>query len=520
MTRKMFCCCAGLLLWARIPLCSQSNPLEGADSEIENAMRAFDSVGLAVSVVNDGRVVYAKGFGVRRLGGPEKVDSRTVFGIGSCTKAFTAAALAMLVDEGKLSWDDLVIDRLPSFRMSDPYATSEIRIRDLLTHRSGLGAFAGDLLCYPPTDFTEEEILARIHHIPMADGLRYRSSYSNLMYVVLGKVIQAVSGKTWSAFTEERIFTAVGMTTSSATARGLRDSANAAAPHMKRDGRNSVAEIWPQDNCGPPGAVNSSAEDMARWMIVQLQSGALPGDSGRRLFSTAAGREMHSPQVAGASSNWPDYLAPLRSDLAALGLGWRLKSYRGYKLVSHDGALPGFLASVMMIPEKRLGVVVLENSMSGVMQPVSHLLLDRMLNVQPPFDWLAGFQKLGTLSSETLQKRVAARPESGTRPSLDLAEYAGKYTDPWRGEVEIKHENGKLAIRFSRTEWLQGDLEHWHHDTFVARWRNRYLDADALVTFALGSDGRIREVRMAPVSPSTDSSFDFRDLLLTPSGAK
>lgn len=520
MKRELFYYFVGLLLWAGIPVCSQTNPLEGADGEIENAMRTFDSAGLAVAVVHEGRIVFAKGFGVRRLGRPEKVDSRTAFGIGSCTKAFTAAALAMLVDEGKLSWDDRVIDRLPSFRMSDPYATSEIRIRDLLTHRSGLGAFAGDLLCYPPTDFTEEEILTRIHHIPMADGLRYRSAYSNLMYVVLGKVIEAVSGKSWSAFTEERIFTALGMTASSATARGLRDSANAATPHMKLGGRNSVVEVWPQDNCGPPGAVNSNAEDMARWLIVQLQSGALPGDSRRRLFSEATAREMHSPQVAGAASGWPDYLAPLRSDFAALGLGWRLSSYRGYKLVSHDGALPGFLARVMMIPERKLGVVVLENSMSGVMQPVSQLLLDRMLNVQPPFDWLAGFQKLEQLRSEMVQKRVPAEPRTGTKPSLDLAEYAGRYADPWRGEVEIKFENGKLAIRFSRTEWLQGELEHWHHDTFVARWRDRYLNADALVSFVLGADGRIREVRMAPVSPSTDPSFDFRNLLLTPSSTR
>jgi CubicO group peptidase (beta-lactamase class C family) len=497
------------------------------DAHVERTMRAFDVPGMAVAVVKDGKVVVAKGYGVRKAGDPARVDADTLFGIGSNTKAFTTAALAMLVDEGKISWDDRVIDHLPAFRMYDPYVTREMRIRDLLTHRSGLGLGAGDLLVFPQTTYTRDEIVERIRHLKPVSSFRSKYDYDNLLYVVAGQIVPAVTGKSWDEFVRERIFAPVGMRSSATSASALTSGGNAAAPHSRVDGAVRAIAPMSLDNAGPAGSINSSAADMARWMIVQLDGGALggvqPGSAGR-LFAAARNREMWTAQTILPVNDPPPGLEALRTNFAAYALGWGLREYRGRKTVSHTGGLPGYLSQVTLVPELRLGVVVLTNQEEGAaFGAVTLHVLDAYLGAENAVDWVGalGEQRKAQLArAEEAERAAKAARAPGTRPSLPLEKYAGRYRDPWRDDMTIALEGGTLVLRFGRTDGLVGDLEHWQYDTFVARWRDRSLHADAYVTFSLEPDGTIDEVKMRAVSPLTDFSFDFHDLLFKPAPAK
>ena len=494
-----------------------NNVPQDLDAFAARVLKEFEVPGLAVAIVKDGKVVLAKGYGVRKLGEPTPVDENTLFGIASNTKAFTAAALAMLVDEGKISWDDAVTKHLPAFQLYDPYVTREMTIRDLLTHRSGLGLGAGDLLWWPPTDYSREEIIRRFRYVKPATSFRSRYAYDNVLYMVAGQVVAAVTGKTWYDFIKERIFTPLGMTTSNTSVAALTASRDAAIPHAKVDGRLKAITHLPLENVGPAGAINSSVAEMAKWLIAQLNRGQI--GEGRRLFSERQNREMWSAQTITPLGDPPPHLAALRANFSAYGLGWGLTEYRGFKIVSHTGGLMGFVSRVTLVPDLNLGVVVLTNQQSGgAFQSMTYRILDHFMNA-PAADWVAGFKKseeMGLARAAEVEKRLASTRAADSKPSLSLAKYAGRYTDAWYGDVTISLENAKLVLRFSHTPLLVGDLEHWQHDTFVARWRDRSLEADAFVTFSLKPDGAIEQMKMAAVSPLTDFSFDFQDLLFTP----
>ncbi len=487
------------------------------DSVAARVLKEFEVPGLAVAIVKDGKVLLAKGYGVRRLGDPAPVDENTLFGIASNTKAFTAAALAMLVDERRITWDDPVTGHLPSFQLYDPYVTREMTIRDLLTHRSGLGLGAGDLLWWPPTDYSREEIIRRFRYVKPATSFRSRYAYDNVLYMIAGQVVSAVTGQSWDDFIKERVFNVIGMTTSNTTVAALTASRNAAAPHAKVNGRLQAFAPMALENVGPAGAINSSVADMSKWLIVQLNRGQIEG--GRRLFSERQSREMWSAQTILPVSDLPPHLAALRANFAAYGLGWGLTEYRGLKTVSHTGGLPGYVSRVTLVPDLNLGIVVLTNQQSGgAFQSLTYRILDYYLNA-PSTDWIAAFKKseeMALSSAAEVEKRIAASRATDSKPSLPLSKYAGRYTDAWYGDVAISMESGKLVLRFTHTPLLVGDLEHWQHDTFVARWRDRSLDADAFVYFALNPDGSVEQFRMAAVSPMTDFSFDFQDLLFMP----
>ncbi len=491
------------------------------DAFAAQVLKEFDVPGLAVAIVKDGKVVLAKGYGVRKLDEPTPVDENTLFGIASNTKAFTSAALAMLVDEGKISWDDPVTKHLPGFQLYDPYVTREMTIRDLLTHRSGLGLGAGDLLWWPPTDYSREDIIRRFRFVKPATSFRSRYAYDNVLYMIAGQVVAAVSGKTWDQFIKERIFTPLGMTTSNTSVAALLASTDAATPHAKVDGR--VKEIAPQplENVGPAGAINSSVAEMAKWLIVQLNRGQI--DEGRRLFSERQNREMWSAQTITPLGDPPPHLSALKANFSAYGLGWGLTEYRGFKTVSHTGGLLGFVSRVTLVPDLNLGIVVLTNQQSGgAFQSLTYRILDYYMNA-PATDWISAFKKseeMGLARAAEVEKRLASSRAVDSKPSLPLAKYAGRYTDAWYGDITIALENDKLVMRFGHTPLLVGDLEHWQHDTFVARWRDRSLEADAFVTFALKPDGSIEQMKMVAVSPITDFSFDFHDLLFTPAAGE
>jgi CubicO group peptidase (beta-lactamase class C family) len=487
------------------------------DSYVANSMKAFDVPGLAVAIVKDGKVVVAKGYGVRKMGDPTPVDENTMFGIGSNTKAFTTAALAGLMDEGKLSWDDPVYQRLPGFVMYDPYVSHEMTIRDLLTHRSGMGLGEGDLLFWPQTTYTRDEIIYKLRFMKPASSFRSHYAYDNLLYMTAGQIIPAVTGVSWDDYIRQHIFEPLSMDHSNVSNAAFKPGDDRALPHSRVDGKLQVIPFEVLDNAGPAGAVNSSAADMAKWVQLQLNRGKFVGREGR-LFSEQRSKEMWSPQTILPIGDYPSPLAGLKPNFADYALGWMVRDYHGRKLVGHTGGVGGFVSRVMLVPEENLGVVVLTNAEEdGAFDSILYHVLDHYFNL-PPTDWIAAYKSVRDTdekdAAEAIKKAEGARA-GDSKPSLALEKYAATYNDAWYGPITIRYENGGLVITFDHTPSMIGDLQHWQYDTFKAHWRDRRIE-DAFVTFSLKPDGSIESARMAAVSPLADFSFDYQDLLLKP----
>ena len=488
------------------------------DAYVHRGLEALNTPGAAIAVVKDGKVLFAKGYGVRAIGAKAPVDAHTLFQIASNTKAFTTAALAILVDDGKLSWDDPVTRYLPGFQLSDPYVTRELTVRDLVTHRSGLGLGAGDLLWFHST-YDRAEIAYRIRFARPASSFRSAYAYDNVLYIVAGEVVAAAAGMSWDDFVARRVLAPLGMTESGTTTAFFTSSGNAAAPHASDDGRLQIVPLDSVDNIAPAGGIASNVTDLARWVACRLDSGRYAGG---RLFSERQAREMWSGQTIMPISDPPPPLAALRPAYSEYALGWRLRDYLGRKIVSHTGGLAGMSSQITLVPAEKLGIVILTNSEADLMAALTYRLLDDLLGApRPRTDWVQAFAQAGGLARARADSTVrAARTtrDSASGPSLPLQRYAGHYRDELYGDAELALEGGKLVLRLSRSPAFVGDLEHWQYDTFVARWRTRHVE-DAYVTFALGPDGSIDRFQMAAVSPLADFSFDYQDLLFRPAAA-
>jgi CubicO group peptidase (beta-lactamase class C family) len=508
----------GTSLLAQTPAPAAAPP--DLDSFVAQVMKTFQVPGIGLAIVKDGKVVVAKGYGVRKLGEVGPVDGQTRFGIASNTKVFTAAALGLLVEEGKLRWDAPVVQHLPWFQMWDPYVTREMTIRDLLVHRSGLGLGAGDLLWWPASTYDRKEVARRLKFIKPATSFRAAYAYDNVLYLIAGEVIETVSGQSWENFVAGRILKKVGMAGSNVRHSDATSAGNVAVPHADIDGTVRPIKPFDSDNTNPAGGINSSAEDMAKWVNVLLSEGALP--DGARLFSAATWRNLSTlvtPIPTAARPTLPE-LAPLVRNFNGYALGLGVCDYRGRKMLTHTGGLPGYVSMVSMIPDAKLGVVVLTNQESGAaFSTISYHVLDYYLNATPATDWLAAYSKLQAMQEAGMKQaemKAASARNTASTPSLPLAQYAGTYNDAWYGDIAIASENGKLVMRFSHTPALVGDIEHWQYDTFIVRWRDRELRADAYVSFSIDPDGKIEQAKMRAASPATDFSFDFQDLLLKP----
>ena len=500
--------------------------LQDFGAYVDSARKTFDVPGIAVAIVKDGKVVMEQGFGLREVGKPDPVDAHTLFAIASNTKAFTAASLQQLAEQGKLKMDDRVIDHLPWFRMSDPYVTHEMRIRDLLAHRSGLSLGAGDLLYWPPTSYTTKEVVERLRDVPIKNGFRSSYAYDNILFAVATLVIEQASGQSYADYVREHIFQPVGMDESLIDKTYLKPGMDVAIGHAKANFKN-LEPVPPMAWLNDPGAggIYASVHDLAKWMNVQLAGGVLPtkGADGKpaTLFSADSQQQMWSMLTPITIGKPPiPELAPLTPHFYGYGESWFLSDYRGQRLVWHTGGWPGMVSRVTLVPELHLGVVVLTNQESGAaFNAVTYRVLDAYLNPDKKTDWVAVYDKAVKLgeakADDSLAKHEAAR-DKNSKPSLPLAQYAGIYRDPWYGDVIISNENGKLRLRFSKTAQLIGTMTPWQHDTFTVRWDDRALNADAFVNFSMDVDGHIREVRMQPMSPLTDFSFDFQDLRLAP----
>ncbi len=491
------------------------------DAYVERVRKQFEVPGISLTIVKDGKVVLARGYGIKKMGSTEAVDAGTVFAIASNTKAFTATALGLLVEEGKLEWDAPVIRYLPWFRLSNPYVTAEMTVRDLLVHRSGLGLGAGDLLIWPGSTLGQREIVRRLANVPLSSSFRSRYAYDNVLYLAAGELIEAVSGEDWHEFVRSRIIDKLGMRETGVRHSDIGRLPNAASAHARVEGVVRPVNPFVSDNSDPAGGIVTSARDIAQWLVVQLDSGRTA--AGTRLFKPSTTRELWSVVTPLPVSSPPPELKALRSNFAGYGLGFVLQEYRGYKLVSHTGGLSGFVSRIAMIPELRLGVAVFTNQESGAaFYSLTCHILDYYIGGEQT-DWITAYS-LSTARDDSLlaarERRTVMQRDSLSRPSLPLERYAGDYEDAWYGTISIAREGNGLVMRFSHSPAMVGDIEHWQYDTFIVRWRDRELRADAFVTFALTSQGTIDRATMKAVSPATDFSFDFQDLTLKPAPAR
>jgi CubicO group peptidase (beta-lactamase class C family) len=505
-----------------------AEPPAGFDNRVETLRRQTGVPGMAIAIVENDRVTFAKGFGIKALGKPDRVDADTIFPTGSTGKAFTVAALGILVDQGKIGWDDPVIDRLPGFQMYDPWVTREMTIRDLLVHRSGLGLGAGDLLFVPRTNLSRAESVARLRHVKPVTSFRSGFAYDNVLYMVAGQLIEAVTGETWEKFTAEHVLKPAGMLHSTSDEDARFATANRAQPHARMNGGLRGAgdqELLDEHdelgrNAAPAGGLSVSANDMTRWLLIQLDGGKLPGQSGR-LFSAAAHEQMWTPLVIEPIEERPEPLKPIQPLFSTYALGWDVEDYRGAKIVWHGGAVFGFLTAVVLIPDKHVGFSIEINSEDGeIIRGLMCELLDHYLGL-PKTDWTArwrAYKERKVTEALKALKTEAAQP-AAVGPSLPVARYAGTYADPWYGNIEVGAQDGKLTIDFKSTPHMGGTLEHWQYDTFVTRFDDKTIEP-AYVTFSLNADGKVDRVTMKAVSPLADFSYDYQDLLFTPATAK
>lgn len=492
-----------------------SQPLSSPeiDQLVERTMKTFHVPGMAVAVIKDGKIVHSRGYGVSSLKTEEKVDENTLFGIASNSKAFTAATLAILADEKKLSWDDKVIQYIPEFRMYNSYVTEDFTIRDLLTHRSGLGLGAGDLMIWPDSaNFTINDIIYNLRFLKQASPFRTKYDYDNLLYMVAGEVVTRVSGMSWEQFVEERILNPLEMSRSAASYNRLKDKTNVI------DGHSVVGkklQVTPRESMKPgqcsAGGIYSSIHDMSKWMICQLENGKY--GSQKQLFSALAQKEMWSPQT-----NTPLSTDKYNSHFSAYGLGWRLTDVKGTKQVSHTGGLEGMVTQVTLLPEMKLGIVVLTNQESGAaFMSVTNTIKDSYLGFAPE-DWVLRFDTLVAKSDKEdaeLNQKVQAEIDSallqaGKQPNAKL--FTGEYADSWLGKVIIAERNGKLWFQSVRSPQLRGEMSFYKGNTFAVKWVNRRMKADAFVLFNLDQEGKAAGFRMKAISPLTDFSYDFHDL--------
>jgi CubicO group peptidase (beta-lactamase class C family) len=498
-------------------------PPDGFDARVEALRKSIGVPGISVAIVEDGKVTLARGYGVRKLGEPAAVDADTLFPIGSTTKAMTVAALATLVDAGKIGWDDRVVDRLPGFQLYDPWVTREMTIRDLLVHRSGLGLGQGDLLFVPRSNLSRAETVRRLRYLQPKSSFRTTYAYSNVMYMVAGQLIEAVSGERWEDYLRHHVLLPAGMALTTTDNEKNFATVDRAYPHARMNGglrgAGDQEVLDERDDLGrngaPAGGVASSANDLARWLQV-LESGGKAAD-GKQIVSPQSFEQFWKPTMLLPVSPMPPELKLAEPRFAAYGLAWDVTDYRGARLVWHGGAVLGFQTAVVLLPEKRIGFAITINSEDGVLvRGLMNELLDHYLGL-PREDWPAKFV---TYKSQSVAKAKAALKSAETKPakvgpSVPPSALAGTYNDPWYGNIEIAATKAGLHIDFKSAPRMGGKLEHWQYDTFITRFDDKTIEP-AYVTFGLDQDGKVERITMKAASPIADFSWDYHDLLFTP----
>ena len=471
---------------------------QALDNYIQEAIDDFELPGLAVAIVKDSNVVFSKAYGFRNFEKKEPLTTKSLFNIASCSKAFTAATLGLLVDEGTLTWKDKVIDYYTDFRMSDPYITKELNMIDILSHRSGLGTFDGDLLWYE-TDYTDAEILRRMRYFPMRNDFRTEFGYQNNMYLLAGEVVKAASGKTWAEFVYEKIFAPLEMTESRTCSGDLKERQDIAMPHLKR-----VVNAYAMPRPNPAGSIFSSVDEMSHWIQMLLNGGKW---NGVQVLSERTISALFSPRTILPVSK---SMLENGTHFRAYCLGWIAYDYFGKKVLEHGGGMPGYISKVALVPEEKLGMVILTNDMNGLPDALRNKILDVFLSDRDK-DWAALYFEMTQKSETRREERELEREEKRvkkTRPSLKLEEYAGLYRDEKYGDAMVEFENKKLHLTLLPTKKVfTSQMEHWHFDTFRIKFKDEFLP-EGFITFNFNTD---REVTGFLIDlPNPD--FHFKNL--------
>jgi CubicO group peptidase (beta-lactamase class C family) len=459
------------------------------DAYAAKAMKDWKVPGMAIAIVRNDSVVFARGYGVRKLDEAAAVDPHTVFAIGSSSKAFTSAAVAMLVDDGKMKWDVPVTTYLPWFQMYDPYVARELTVRDALSHRSGLAR--GDFAWYA-ANYDRDDILRRVRYLKPSWSFRSNFGYQNIMYLAAGQAAATASGRDWDTLIHERIFAPLGMRESYTSIRPLASLPNVAQPYALLDGTVTFVPYANIDNIGPAGSINSTVLDMAQWIRLQLGDGKI---AGKQLVSKANLDQTHTPQtVIRYEPPWSLYFP--EAHIMTYGMGWFVNDYKGTVAVHHGGNIDGMSSLVALLPEHKLGAVILTN-MNGSLLPfvMAHRIFDDELKL-PPSDW-SGQMRLKADSLEQRGREAASKIEAArvpnTRPSLALDKYAGTYTDSLYGDMTVRLQDGKLTLAYGGES--DAELEHWHYDTFRVVWKNRLLGRP-FATFVVDGTPKVAAMRL------------------------
>lgn len=487
------------------------------DALVEKTLTTFNVPGIAVAIVKDGKIIHEKGYGIRSLATNQKVDAHTLFGVASNSKAFTGAALGMLADEGKLKWTDRVVDYIPGFQLYNPYVTMNFTIADLLTHRSGLGLGAGDLMIWPDSNsFTKNDIIHNMRYLKPVSDFRTKYDYDNLLYIIAGEVVAQASGMSWEEFIEQKIMKPLGMSESAASIQRAKKN-NIIDPHAPVDGKLKVLDVHWSEIANAAGGIYSSVHDMSKWVIMQLNNGKYGDGLKQRLFSEKAQQEMWSPHtIIPVGKN-----TPYNTHFAAYGYGWRLSDEMGYKIVTHTGGLAGIVTQVTLIPELNLGIMVFTNQQVGAaFTAITNTIKDSYFGM-PKTDRVKEYHERVLANEANAQnitdkiwKEVAEQQKSSVS-KIDLNSFAGTYNDPWFGDIVISLQNGKLMFNAIKSPRLRGEMMHYKANTFIVKWEDRAMDADAYALFGTDREGVPVTIKMNAISPLTDFSFDFHDLDFT-----
>ncbi len=484
------------------------------DSLTQITLKTFNVPGIAVAIVKDGKIIHSKGYGVRSLNTKQRVDENTLFGIASNSKAFTAAALGMLVDEGKIKWDDKVIDYVPEFRLYNPYVTEEFTIRDLLTHRSGLGLGAGDLMFWPDSsDFTKKDMIHNLRYLKQVSSFRTKYDYDNNLYIVAGEVLARAAGMSWEDFIQKRILTPLGMSVTAPSYKLVKNKTNVIDPHAAVDGMVKVIRRDWNETANAAGGIYSNLTDMCKWAIMLLNKAKYGKDLNKNLFSNDLQEEMWAPQtiisIRGAS--------PYNTHFASYGLGWFLRDEKGYKVATHTGGLAGIVTQVTLIPELKLGIIVFTNQQVGAaFSAITNTIKDSYYGIKGN-NWVKIYSdrvSKATAEAKTITdkiwKDIAAQQKITSPP--DVNNFTGTYNDKWFGDVLISVKNGRMWFDSKRSFLLTGEMFPYKGSTFIVKWNDRSMDADAFVIFNMDDNGKASSIKMKAISPLTDFSFDFHDL--------
>lgn len=484
------------------------------DSLIKSAMSKFNVAGVAVAIVKDGKIFYEKGYGVRSITTKLPVDEHTNFQIASNSKSFTTAALSILMDEGKLNWKDKVTTYLPEFKMYNDYVTENFLVEDLLCHRSGLGLGAGDLMDFPDgSDFTIKDKLSMFQYFKPQSNFRTQFDYDNQLYFIAGELIARVSGMTWEKFIQTRILDPLQMTNSFSSLEAIKDTRNLATPHSTETGTIRTIPAFKLQINGAAGGIVSNVDDISKWMITQINKGKYGANLEKQLFSEARQKEMWTIHTVTDVNPDPHY----NTHFGGYGLGWILRDIKGNLWVFHSGGLPGMLTFVSIIPDLKLGIVILTNTADdggALFSAINKTIIDSYLGLDK-FDWIDKYSKdmnASKNSADSVVTKVWQTVAAAKNTKINAADYTGIYEDKWFGKIEVFLKGDQLWFKAFRSPKLNGPMSFYKANSFVIKWEYQDMNCDAFAMFNMDENGKAQSIKMKGISPSIDFSFDFQDL--------